>query len=103
VLLGAPVSKISDLCTICGDNKVTLFSARCFFRFSPCACDDQAVRDTNGRIITKISDTANGRTVRDGNGKIIGRIADTANGKIVRDENGRIIGRIESGTPQPSK
>lgn len=59
-------------------------------------CDDQVIRDRRGRIIAKISDSANGRTVRDENGKITGRIEDTATGKIVRDANGRISGRIES-------
>ena len=74
-----------------------------FFGLSLAFCDDETVRDANGRIIAKISDTANGRTVRDGNGKIIGRIENTANGKIVRDGNGHVIGRIESGASKANK
>lgn len=66
-------------------------------------CEDQTVRDANGRIIARASDTANGHTIRDGYGKIIGRIEDTVNGKIVRDQNGRMVGRIEPGTSEPRK
>jgi hypothetical protein len=71
---------------------VLLFAS---FAWSLALCENQTVRDANGRIIARASDTVNGHTLRDAYGKIIGRIADTTNGKIVRDENGRIIARIE--------
>ena len=56
-----------------------------FARFPLAFCDDQTVRDDNGRIVATISDTTNGCTVRDNSGKIIGRIEEMVNGKIVRD------------------
>jgi hypothetical protein len=55
-------------------SKVTLRSGPEFVHFVPALCGDQVGRDGNGRIITIISDRANGRTNRDANGKIIGRM-----------------------------
>jgi hypothetical protein len=44
-------------------------------------CEDRVVRDKDGKIIARISDTANGRTIRDANGKIIGKIDKDRSGK----------------------
>ena len=75
---------------------IFLVFACCSIRLSSADDQSRTIRDQNGKIISRVEDTANGKTIRDANGRIIGRIEDTANGRVIRDENGKIIGRIDS-------
>ena len=63
--------------------------------------DDKVVRDSNGKIIERRSETANGRTVRDANGQVLERREKAAGAVIVRDGNGKIIQRSEDRNRRP--
>ena len=72
---------------------ILILCVLCVLRVSSLAGDekDKIVRDTNGKVVATINQTATGVTVRNASGAVIESRQRSGNTIIVRDSAGKVI------------